>query len=238
MAGINAAVKLKGGDPFVLGRSQAYIGVLIDDLITKGVDEPYRMFTSRAEYRILLRQDNADQRLTPLSHAIGLADDERVRRVEAKCNDVESLSKVIEEESVVPSDVNGWLAEHGSAEINQRVRLSSLLLRPELSLSELASLSPVVAQAVGELPKEVVEEVEITMKYQRYIEKEQEVANRILKFEEILLPQNVDYFSMTTLSYEAREKLSKYRPQSIGQASRISGVSPADITVLLLAFAK
>ena len=238
MAGINAAVKLKGGDPFVLGRSQAYIGVLIDDLITKGVDEPYRMFTSRAEYRILLRQDNADQRLTPLSHAIGLADDERMRRVEEKCNDVESLSKVIEEESVVPSDVNGWLAEHGSAEISQRVRLSSLLLRPELSLSELASLSPVVAQAVGELPKEVVEEVEITMKYQRYIEKEQEVANRILKFEEILLPQKVDYFSMTTLSYEAREKLSKYRPQSIGQASRISGVSPADITVLLLAFAK
>ena len=238
IAGVNAVLKLHGMKPFVLSRSQAYIGVLIDDLVTKGVDEPYRMFTSRAEYRILLRQDNADQRLTPLSHAIGLADDERMRRVEEKVRQIRELEALVEGANVIPSDANGWLEEHSSAPLAQRVKLSSLLLRPELSLRELSALSLEVSAAVAGLPAEVVQEVETSIKYQRYIEKEQEVANRILKFEEIALPPDFDYFSLEALSYEAREKLRRYHPVSIGQASRISGVSPADISVLLLTFAR
>lgn len=238
MAGVNAVLKLHGMKPFVLSRSQAYIGVLIDDLVTKGVDEPYRMFTSRAEYRILLRQDNADQRLTPLAHAIGLADDERMRRVEKKVCQIRELESLVEGANVVPSDANAWLEERSSAPLAQRVKLSSLLLRPELSLRDLSVLSPEVASAVAALPAEVVQEVETSIKYQRYIEKEQEVANRILKFEEIALPPDFDYFSLEALSYEAREKLRRYHPVSIGQASRISGVSPADISVLLLTFAR
>ena len=238
IAGVNAVLKLHGMRPFILSRSQAYIGVLIDDLVTKGVDEPYRMFTSRAEYRILLRQDNADQRLTPLSHAIGLADDERMRRVEEKVRQVRELEALVEGANVIPSDANGWLEEHSSAPLAQRVKLSSLVLRPELSLRELSALSLEVSAAVAGLPAEVVQEVETSIKYQRYIEKEQEVANRILKFEEIALPPDFDYFSLEALSYEAREKLRRYHPVSIGQASRISGVSPADISVLLLTFAR
>ena len=238
MAGINAAQKVRGKDPLVLDRSQAYIGVLIDDLITKGVDEPYRMFTSRAEYRILLRQDNADQRLTPLSHAIGLADDARMRRVEEKQRQVAQLSQMVEETSVVPSEANGWLEEHGSAALNQRVKLSTLLLRPELSLVQLGQLAQSVGEAMAVLPEDVIQEVETSIKYQRYIEKEQEVAGRIQKFEDISLPPDVDYYALTALSYECREKLNRYRPSTIGQASRISGVSPADVSVLLLAFAR
>lgn len=238
MAGVNAVLKLHGMKPFVLGRSQAYIGVLIDDLVTKGVDEPYRMFTSRAEYRILLRQDSADQRLTPLAHAIGLADDSRMRRVEEKRRQIADLTTLVESASVTPSDANVWLDERSSAPLAQRVKLASLLLRPELSLRELAALSSEVSAAVSTLPQDVVQEVETQIKYQRYIEKEQEVASRILKFEDIALPADFDYFSLAALSYEAREKLQRYRPVSIGQASRISGVSPADVSVLLLAFAR
>ncbi len=242
MAGINASLKLQGRSPFVLGRSQAYIGVLIDDLVTKGVDEPYRMFTSRAEYRILLRQDNADQRLTPLSFALGLASEERMRRVEDKQRYAVELKAAVEESSALPSEVNGWLEEHRSAALSQRVRLSSLLLRPELSLEQLLELSPEVTAKLQVVPDnlrdEVKHEVETAIKYQRYIEKEQEVANRILKFEDIPLPANYDYFTLTALSYECREKLNRYRPVTIGQASRISGVSPADVSVLLLVFAR
>ena len=242
MAGTNAALKLQGRSPFILGRSQAYIGVLIDDLVTKGVDEPYRMFTSRAEYRILLRQDNADQRLTPLAHALGLAADARMRRVEEKQRLSVALKSSAEELSVAPSEVNGWLGEHLSAPLSQRVRLASLLLRPELSLDMLLSMSSELDAEVKSMPDdvrdEVKQEVETQIKYQRYIEKEQEVANRILKFEDIPLPADFDYFSLTALSYECREKLNRYRPISIGQASRISGISPADVSVLLLTFAR
>lgn len=242
MAGANAALKLQGRAPFVLGRSQAYIGVLIDDLVTKGVDEPYRMFTSRAEYRILLRQDNADQRLTPLAHALGLAEDARMRRVEEKQRLTATLKTSVEQLSVVPSEVNSWLQEHQSAPLSQRVHLSSLLLRPELSLDMLLPLTKDLNDEAASMPddlrEEVKQEVETQIKYQRYIEKEQEVANRILKFEDIALPSDFDYFSLVALSYECREKLSRYRPVSIGQASRISGISPADISVLLLTFAR
>ncbi len=238
MAGINAALKLQGKAPFVLSRSQAYIGVLIDDLVTKGVDEPYRMFTSRAEYRILLRQGNADQRLTPLGYAIGLADDSRMRRVEEKQRQAEALTRVIEDTSVSPSEANAWLEEHSSALLSQRVRLSSLLLRPEMTLDALVQLSSPLAEAVAEVDGEVLQEVETAIKYHRYIEKEQEVANRILKFEDIPLPTDCNYFAFEALSYEAREKLSKLHPATIGQASRISGVSPADVSVLLITFAR
>ena len=238
MAGANAALKLQGKAPFVLSRSQAYIGVLIDDLVTKGVDEPYRMFTSRAEYRILLRQDNADQRLTPLAHAIGLADDDRMRRVGEKRSQMADLQALVEATSVTPSEVNGWLEEHGSAPLSQRVRLDSLVLRPELSLCQLAEVAPAVADAMAALPADVLQEVETSIKYRRYIEKEQEVAGRLLKFEDIVLPAGYDYFQLPALSYECREKLNRYRPATLGQASRISGVSPADLSVLLLTFAR
>ena len=238
MAGINAALKLQGRAPFVLSRSQAYIGVLIDDLVTKGVDEPYRMFTSRAEYRILLRQGNADQRLTPLAHAIGLADDNRMRRLEEKLRQMESLNTIVHDTSVSPIEANMWLEAHNSAILSQRVHLDTLLLRPELSLRQLADLDVTLQGALALLPEEVQQEVETSIKYQRYIEKEQEVASRILKFEDIPLPAGYDYFQLAALSYECREKLNRYRPVTIGQASRISGVSPADISVLLLTFAR
>lgn len=238
MAGVNAALKLQGRAPFVLGRTQAYIGVLIDDLVTKGVDEPYRMFTSRAEYRILLRQDNADQRLTPLAHAIGLADDDRMHCLEEKQHQIANLTSIVQATSVSPTDANKWLEAHNSALLSQRARLDALLLRPELGLRELAVLSPVVVDAVAAVSDEVLQEVETSIKYQRYIEKEQEVASRILKFEDIPLPAGYDYFQLSALSYECREKLNRYRPVTIGQASRISGVSPADISVLLLTFAR
>ena len=238
MAGTNAALKLQGQAPFVLSRSQAYIGVLIDDLVTKGVDEPYRMFTSRAEYRILLRQDNADQRLTPLAHAIGLADDDRMRKVEEKQRRIAHLTSMVQESSVAPSEANGWLEAHNSASLSQRVHLDTLLLRPELNLRQLADLSTDVADAMAVLPDEVLQEVETSIKYQRYIEKEQEVASRLLKFEDIRLPLDYDYFQLEALSYECREKLNRYRPVTLGQASRISGVSPADLSTLLLTFAR
>jgi tRNA uridine 5-carboxymethylaminomethyl modification enzyme len=200
------------------------------------------MFTSRAEYRILLRQDNADQRLTPLSYSIGLASEERMRRVEEKQCYAAELKGAVELASVLPSEVNSWLEEHQSAPLSQRVHLSSLLLRPELTLEQLLSIAPEVADGLQAVPDdlrdEVKHEVETVIKYQRYIEKEQEVANRILKFEDIPLPADYDYFTLTALSYECREKLNRYRPTTIGQASRISGISPADISVLLLAFAR
>lgn len=238
VAGVNAALKLQGRKPFVLSRSQAYIGVLIDDLVTKGVDEPYRMFTSRAEYRILLRQDNADQRLTPLAHAIGLAGDDRMRKLEEKQQQIAHLTSIVQGASVAPSDANEWLENHNSASLNQRVRLDTLLLRPELNLRQLSDLSADVANAMAVLSDEVLQEVETSIKYQRYIEKEQEVASRLLKFEDIRLPLDYDYFQLEALSYECREKLSRYRPLTLGQASRISGVSPADLSVLLLTFAR
>ena len=194
-------------------------------------------FCSRAEYRILLRQDNADQRLTALSHSIGLADDERMRRVEEKQRQVSELTALFQDTSVSPSEANEWLLEHDSALLSQRVRLDSLLLRPELGIRQLVELTPDVAKVVKTMPEEVLQEVETAIKYHRYIEKEQEVANRLLKFEDISLPADYDFFQLEALSYESREKLNRYRPATLGQASRISGVSPADLSVLLLTFA-
>lgn len=240
MAGINAVLKLNGRPSFVLNRTQAYIGVLIDDLVTKGVDEPYRMFTSRAEYRILLRQDNADVRLTPLGYQLGLASAERVRRVEEKVSQSDALMDFINNTPVLPSEANAMLEEKGTPALQQRVKLVNLLLRPEVDIEGLLAVSPSLREEVGKVPDEIRSDVvtatEIQLKYQRYIEKEQEVANRILKFENVPLPDGFDYFTLQSLSYEAREKLNKMRPRTIGQASRISGVSPADVSVLLIAF--
>ena len=238
MAGINAARKIQGKTPFVLGRSEAYIGVLIDDLVTKGVDEPYRMFTSRAEYRILLRQDNADQRLTPKGYDIGLADEARMRRLDEKMDSISILKRRVENLSVSPTEANRWLAARNSAELSQRVRMSSLLLRPEFGLLDLADMSPELKGILSGVPEDVKNAVEVEVKYKRYIEKEREAASRMLKFEDVLLPTDYDYFSLEMLSYEAREKLTRNHPANIGQASRISGVSPADISVLLLVFAR
>lgn len=238
VAGINAALKIKGKDPFVLGRTQAYIGVLIDDLVTKVTDEPYRMFTSRAEYRILLRQDNADVRLTPLAYSIGMASEERMRRVERKMSWEDKLSSVISDVSVSPSDVNDALSELRSAQIQQKVKLQSLLLRPELSLADLKKMSVPLSSFIETIPEDIREEVcessEILIKYSRYIEKEREVVSRILKYENLPIKPDLDYRTIEALSFEAREKLSAMRPKTIGQASRISGVSPADISVLLI----
>ena len=238
MAGINAALKIKGEAPVVLKRSDAYIGVLIDDLVCKGVDEPYRMFTSRAEYRILLRQDNADQRLTPTGYALGLVGEDRMRMLEVKYKQVNELIGSMKEISVSPGEANEWLESHGSAPLSQRVCLSTLLLRPELSFYDIRQLSPELDCMADSMQEEAVQEAEVSVKYQRYIEKESDVAERLLKFDSLSLPVDFDYFSIEALSYEAREKLNRYRPVTIGQASRISGVSPADVSVLLLNFAR
>jgi tRNA uridine 5-carboxymethylaminomethyl modification enzyme len=238
MAGINAVLKLKHRPSFVLGRSQAYIGVLIDDLVTKGVDEPYRMFTSRAEYRILLRQDDADVRLTPLSYELGLASADRMERVVEKVRNSEKLTSFLEQTSILPSECNDFLSSRQSAPIQQKVRLSGLLLRPELTLGDLVQVSPSLTDFIETIPMairdEVCESSEILIKYSRYIEKEREVANKILRYENLPLRDDLDYRRIVALSFEAREKLSKMRPKTIGQASRISGVSPADISVLLI----
>ena len=238
MAGINAVLKMQGKPAFVLNRTQAYIGVLIDDLVTKGVDEPYRMFTSRAEYRILLRQDNADTRLTPLAYDIGLASEERMKRVGEKQEYTNRVVQAIKDTPITPSQANSLLESLGTPPLQQRVKLVNLLLRPEVSINNVRSISPELEELFRSVPEELRDEVfssaEILLKYQRYIEKEHDVAERILKFEDIPLPTGFDYYSLTALSYEAREKLSKMQPSTIGQASRISGVSPADVSVLLI----
>ena len=238
MAGINAVLKMQGKPAFVLNRTQAYIGVLIDDLVTKGVDEPYRMFTSRAEYRILLRQDNADTRLTSLGYDIGLASEERMKRVGEKQEYTNRVVQAIKDTPITPSQANPLLESLGTPPLQQRVKLVNLLLRPEVSVNCIRSISPELEELFRSVPEELRDEVfssaEILLKYQRYIEKEHDVAERILKFEDIPLPTGFDYYSLTALSYEAREKLSKMQPSTIGQASRISGVSPADVSVLLI----
>ena len=238
VAGVNAARKIMGRDPLLLSRTQAYIGVLIDDLVGKGVDEPYRMFTSRAEYRTLLRQDNADERLTPLAYDMGLVTEERMRCVEQKYQTVQSLADVLHQESVVPSEVASLLSARSSSPIMQKTRLDSLLLRPELNMDDMVACSTALSSFVDTIPEELRAEVclaaEIRVKYQRYIEKEREVAERIVRFENLPLPSDLDYFSLTALSYESREKLSRLRPATVGQASRVTGISPADISVLIV----
>jgi tRNA uridine 5-carboxymethylaminomethyl modification enzyme len=237
IAGINASMKIQEKDEFILKRSEAYIGVLIDDLITKGVDEPYRMFTSRAEYRILLRQDNADLRLTERSFKLGLASNDRMEAVAWKRESIHQLSEFLEDTSVDPDQINGFLESRDTAPLRQKSKISALLLRPQVTLEGLINAIPFLNEFVQKSNlnnRELIEETEILMKYENYISKEQELAEKFSRFEDIQLKSDFDYRSLTSLSFEAREKLTKLKPDTIGQASRISGVSPADVAVLLV----
>jgi len=237
MAGVNAHRKIREEGEFILSRSEAYIGVLIDDLITKGTDEPYRMFTSRAEYRILLRQDNADIRLTAIGHSLGLATDEALRKVETKISGTEKLKKSLRKEGVAPGKANELLESKGSAPIDQQVKLSSLISRPKIGMEDVLEISVDSKMLAGELTKQhadIVSQTEIQLKYEGYISREENVAHKMNRLEEVTIPEDMEFSKLASLSAEAKEKLNALKPRTIGQASRISGVSPSDVSVLLV----
>lgn len=234
MAGINAHQNAHEKEAFILKRSDAYIGVLIDDLINKGTDEPYRMFTSRAEYRTLLRQDNADLRLTELGHKIGLASDERLDLVQKKKSDVAAISKILAEFSVDPAAGNEFLEAAGSAPLAERTRAQKLLLRPGVGLKEMAAAIPSLKEAIGNTDALTLEQVEIQAKYDVYIEKEHELVKKMAALEDLIIPDSFNYDKIHALSNEARQKLGKIRPHTLGQASRISGVNPSDVQILMV----
>lgn len=235
MAGINAHLRHKDEAPFHLRRDQAYIGVLIDDLITKGTEEPYRMFTSRAEYRTLLRQDNADMRLTPLSHKIGLASDDRMRQMELKSQQSEKLLSFFKSTSIQPEIANPILEANESTPMRQPMKMAKVLARPQLSLQDIIHTEPLSSFIEqNNFPTEVLEQAEIQVKYAGYIEKEQAQAEKLDRLEAVAIPQNFDYSKLKSLSTEARQKLTEIQPITLSQASRISGVSPSDISVLLV----
>ena len=235
MAGINAHLLIHDEEPLVLHRNEAYIGVLIDDLITKSVDEPYRMFTSRAEYRILLRQDNADQRLTPIGHRIGLASQERYNRFVEKQDRIQELIEFLKNTNVNPDEINGLLREKETPELSSKTRFSHILTRPQLNLEDIISNTERLKPAFNlndEFTRSIIQEAEILIKYEGYIEKEKEVADKLIRLENVKLSPDFDYNALHSLTIEARQKLTAQKPQTLGQASRISGVSPADIAVL------
>lgn len=236
MAGINASLALRNEKPLVLSRYEAYIGVLIDDLVTKGVDEPYRMFTSRAEHRILLRQDNADARLTEMSYLLGLAKEDRYTKFLTKKQKVNEIKAFLQETYAYPEEINGLLERNDSTKIEQKVKLANILLRPQLSFNELIDCLPSLEsyRTTDRFMKECLEEAEIQIKYDSYIEKEDELADKLRRLENVKLPKDFDFHSIQSLSYESREKLNRYKPETLGQASRISGISPADINVLAI----
>ena len=235
MAGINAALSIQEKDPFVLRRDEAYIGVLIDDLITKGTEEPYRMFTSRAEYRTLLRQDNADLRLTERSYHMGIAKPDRMKAMEAKLRDTEALMKFFTNTSYPHQEANTLLSSVGSALVKQDDKLHKLLSRPNLTLEHMKSLSPVAAYFATHNPtEEAIEQVEVSIKYAGYIDKEKANADKLTRLEHVKIPEGFDYTQLKSLSFEAREKLGAVKPSTVSQASRISGVSPSDISILLV----
>jgi tRNA uridine 5-carboxymethylaminomethyl modification enzyme len=235
MAGLNAHLAIHEKEPFVLKRSEAYIGVLIDDLVNKGTEEPYRMFTSRAEYRILLRQDNADIRLTPLAKDLGLVNmDERFARVQEKQNLTREIVRFFENYSVAPEEINRFLDDNNSAPIKQKLKLHSVLVRPHISIAALRTALPAVDRELSKYDAEVLLLAEINMKYAGYIDKEQEMVDKMNRLESVRLHDSFNYHALPSLSIEAREKLTKIKPRTIGQASRISGVSPSDVSVLLV----
>jgi tRNA uridine 5-carboxymethylaminomethyl modification enzyme len=234
MAGINAACQVLGKEPFVLGRNEAYIGVLIDDLINKGTDEPYRMFTSRAEFRTLLRQDNADLRLTELGHSLGLASDDRKKAVEEKHEAIVKGRTLLDSLSITPAEVNALLEELGSSTTDENLKATKLLRRPNMSLAALQGISSAVEQEFANVPRETIEQIEIQVKYESYIEKEKELAARMLSLDELVIPDSFDYSKLGALSNEALQKFQKVRPRTLGQASRISGVSPSDVQILMV----
>lgn len=237
IAGINASRLVQEKEPFILSRSEAYIGVLIDDLITKGTKEPYRMFTSRAEYRILLRQDNADIRLTPLGHAIGLASNEALETVDRKLKGVSDFKCVLKNLGVTPSDANSILTELDSSPISQQVKFSSLITRPNIGLTELRRMNAGLNEqilAFESVHPDIPVQTEIQLKYEGYIQREEEMASKLNRLDELKIPVDMDYSQLVSISLEAREKLNALRPTTIGQASRISGISPSDVSVLLI----
>jgi tRNA uridine 5-carboxymethylaminomethyl modification enzyme len=238
MAGINAHNKAHGKEPFVLKRSEAYIGVLIDDLVNKGTQEPYRMFTSRAEYRILLRQDNADIRLTELGHQLGLASDDRLKSVLDKKRDVQTLLQQLKKHKVDPSDVNESLTGFNTSGISEKVNIAHLLKRPQLTMKEVKTFGHDVSDLLDQYSIEVQEQAEIIIKYENYIEREQQLAEKIGSLEDYKIKNDFDYDRVKALSLEAREKLKKIKPETLGQATRISGVSPSDISVLTIYLGK
>jgi len=234
MAGINAHRNVNDLDPFVLKRSEAYIGVLIDDLINKGTEEPYRMFTSRAEYRTLLRQDNADLRLTEKGYEIGLASDERVEAVRKKKRETEEIIAKLNATKLTPDEINPALETIGTAQIREKIAVAQLLRRPQISIDQLLEASPVVTELLADYAHDSVQQAEINLKYDSYIEKEMLLVEKMNKLENLAIVDNFNYDGVTSLSFEGREKLKRTRPSTIGQASRISGVSPSDISVLML----
>jgi tRNA uridine 5-carboxymethylaminomethyl modification enzyme len=234
MAGINAHLKINNQPPLILQRSEAYIGVLIDDLISKGTEEPYRMFTSRAEFRTLLRQDNADLRLTEMSYKLGLAKEERMRRVEEKTKQVTEIKNVLNTESIEPETINAFLTDIDSATITEKQKASKLLLRPNISLQQILSNNELLNDKVITFDTECLEQAEIQIKYERYIEKEKEIVERMATLENKLIPTNFDYDKIAAISIEARQKFKKIRPLTLGQASRISGVNPSDVQILMV----
>lgn len=240
LAGINAHRSLRGEEPVVLGRDEAYIGVLIDDLVTKGVDEPYRMFTSRAEYRILLRQDNADARLTPLGYKIGLVGEEKYQNLLRKNAAVESLISMLRQSSVKKGEIDSYLISLGEEPLSQGKKLYDIVLRSNVTIKTLAEVSPKLRRFIDEnsLSAEVIEQAEIQIKYRGYVERERYFAEKMHRLESIAIPEGFDYDSMQSLTIEARQKLNRIRPTTIGHASRIPGVSPADINVLLVKFGR
>lgn len=234
MAGINANRKAKELEPVVLKRSDAYIGVLIDDLINKGTDEPYRMFTSRAEFRTLLRQDNADLRLTPLGHELGLASDERMQLVNEKKETVERIIKTLAEYSIEPDVANHFLEKNSSSPVSEKARALKMLLRPGIGLKDMCAQIPGLAEALGTADVLCLEQAEIQVKYDAYIEKEKELVKKMATLEDTIIPASFNYDKLTALSAEARQKLIKIRPGTLGQASRISGVNPSDVQILMV----
>ena len=233
MAGINAHRKTNEEEPLILGRSEAYIGVLIDDLVTKGTDEPYRMFTSRAEYRILLRQDNADLRLTRIGHEIGLASSDRLKKLIEKEESTGKALKTMKNESVTPEEVNAVLCSNNSSTIKQKTRIDKILSRPQIKLNDLLKITS-VKEKLSDINCEAMEQSEIQIKYNGYINRERETAKKMDKLEGIKIPSDFDYSKLGAISSESREKLTAVQPNTIGQASRISGVTPSDISVLLV----
>jgi tRNA uridine 5-carboxymethylaminomethyl modification enzyme len=234
MAGINAHQKVKNLDPLTLKRSEAYIGVLIDDLISKGTDEPYRMFTSRAEFRTLLRQDNADMRLTELSYRLGLASQERMEKVRTKKEGVEKIKDLLDKISLSPTDINPFFESISSSLIVEKQKASKILLRPEIELKDLMEVIPVLENELKDFSNEVIEQASIQIKYDVYIEKEKELVERMSQLENLMIPETFDYKKISALGNEAREKLSKIKPSTLGQASRISGINPSDVQILMV----
>jgi len=237
MAGINAVLKLKGSEEMVFGRDESYIGVLIDDLVTKGIDEPYRMFTARAEYRILLRQDNADERLTRKGFEIGLAERERVEKLEKKGKLVEKIIALLEETSIEPERINKLLEETGTSKVRQKVKAISIASRPQISIKML--MNEIAGKEMNEIEEtgmsdELLESVEIRIKYQGYIQREKIIAEKIQRLDKVKIPDDINYAELISISTEGRQKLAKIKPANIGQAGRISGVSPSDVNILLM----